>query len=78
MAGEPTAEHRESYVAALKAHDWHHEFSSDHRAYMRGRESLAALRQAQPLVDADFKVWNEHAPESMRVHVVPGQTGSAA
>lgn len=64
--------HRESYIAALKAHDWSHQYSDDMRQLQRGRESLVALQQAQELIDPEFSVWNEHAPEDYRVHVVPG------
>lgn len=65
-------EHLANYIAALREHDWQFGFSGDVKVYRVGRDSLAALRQAQVLIDADFMVWNQWAPEEHRVHVVRG------
>jgi hypothetical protein len=51
---------RDAYVRAVKAQDWSYEFSDDHGAYHRGRESLAQLRLAQRELDPDFVLWNQH------------------
>ncbi len=69
---------REQYLATLREHDWSHEFSDDGIQYRRGRDSLAALRAAQPLVDPHFSDWNEHAPPGYRVHVSADPTQEPA
>jgi hypothetical protein len=58
---------REAYVQALKNHNWSFEMSDDPRRYEEGRESLAQLRLAQREFDADYTIWNQHAPEAHRV-----------
>lgn len=73
----PTAAHMEAYVAALKAHDWSFEYSSDQRKWRAGKESLIALRTAQGLIDPDFTVWNTFAPPDHRLTVTPDPNGAA-
>lgn len=58
---------RDAYVQALKNHDWSFEMSEDPQRYQQGRESFAQLRLAQREFDADYAVWNEHAPASHQV-----------
>lgn len=53
---------RDEYIAALKAHDWHYEWSDDHRYWKRGSEQRRALETAQPSVDPDLSLWNTHCP----------------
>ena len=52
----------QNYRAALKRHDWDHEFSDDPLIYKRGREKLWALRKQQSILDPFFRVWNELSP----------------
>lgn len=65
--GEVAAIQRAAYVKALQTHDWHFEFSDDPSVYARGRDAFAALKMLQRELDADFALWNEHAPESFRM-----------
>lgn len=57
---------RSAYIQALKNHDWSFEFSDDQATYAAGRESLAQLKLAQRELDADFAIWNQHAPAVCR------------
>ena len=68
----PTAEYMQAYVAALKSHNWDHEYSSDTKVYRAGKESLIALRVAQGLIDPDAKVWNTWAPAEYRITAAAG------
>lgn len=65
----PTATPTAAYVQLLQSHDWHYEFSDDHAVWCRGRDQRAALSKVQRELDADFAIWNQHAPESCRVGV---------
>lgn len=73
MTTSATPAHLDSYVEALRAHDWGFQHSSDQRVYKRGRDERKALSEAQVLIDKDFGLWNRYAPEAYRVHIVPGQ-----
>ncbi len=54
---------RAAYVRLLQAHDWSYDYSDDIAMYRRGRDQLAQLRIVQKEIDADFAIWNQHAPE---------------
>lgn len=62
-AASVQAGERDAYINLLRSHDWTHEFSDDGRAYTKGREQLARLRELQPVVDADGVLWRAHAPQ---------------
>ena len=64
-----SAEHLANYLAVMAGHDWRFEWADDYSVWKAGQSSLAALRQAQPIVDPDFKHWNRCAPEDFQVHV---------
>lgn len=58
----PESIEMQAYRAALKRHDWSHEFSDDGVIYNRGRESLLRLKTQQQLLDPQFQIWNAFAP----------------
>lgn len=51
-------EERRQYEAALRRHDWSHEFSDDYLVVRAGREELHALREMQRRLDPEFSLWN--------------------
>jgi len=65
---QPTRdEMRVAYIAQLRSMDWSFEWSDDHAAYLRGRDSLAQLRAAQPKLDPDALLWNAAAPAEYQI-----------
>lgn len=74
MPNSGTPAQIDAYVDALKAHDWSCDFSSDMRVVRRGAEERKKLRAMQFELDDDFSIWNTHAPENYRVHVVSAPT----
>lgn len=62
---------RDEYIWALSVHDWDYDYSDDQRAWRRGLAERQALNAAQPKLDPDFTLWNEHAPA--RYHRLPMQ-----
>jgi hypothetical protein len=54
------------YIQNLKNHDWSYNFSDDHQAYMSGSQSLGKLKEAQPMVDPNFEIWNTIAPDQFK------------
>ncbi len=59
----------EQYIAALKAHDWYYEYSDDHRIWTEGRDHKAKIREGRKLHDPDYSIWNQYAPDGMKVKV---------
>jgi len=55
-----------SYIDNLKHHDWSYNFSDDHQAWMSGSQSLSKLKEAQPIVDPNFEIWNTIAPDQFK------------
>ena len=60
---------QEQYIKALQMHDWGYDFADDHRVWTMGRDSLNALRAVQPVIDADFSIWNAHCAPGYQVEV---------
>lgn len=56
----------DQYKQVLQKQDWHFEFADDGAAYNAGRESLKALRAAQPRLDPLHKLWNAYASPCYR------------
>lgn len=54
------------YIQNLKNHDWSYNFSDDHQAWMSGSQSLGKLKEAQPMVDPNFEIWNTIAPDQFK------------
>ena len=61
---------KQSYINLLMTHDWSYEWSDDPGVFKRGSNERQALRQMQTVVDEDYSIWNEHAPEIYRVTTV--------
>lgn len=65
----------EQYIAALKAHDWMYAYADDGSIYNRGKAERDALRRAQPEVDPDWSIWNQHChPECVARPVFPKES----
>jgi hypothetical protein len=58
---------REAYQQALKAHDWHHQFSDDAGAVRRGAVQRAALVRMQQDLDPGYELWNAAAPKEFQI-----------
>lgn len=56
---------RAAYLALLQAHDWTFEWSDDFRAWKAGRAEYERLKELQPVVDRDGKLWREYAPPNI-------------
>ncbi len=54
-------ESKEQYEHYLKNHDWLYEWSDDGSAWLRGRRSVAYLKEAAPLFDPDLSLWRRYA-----------------
>jgi len=48
------------YIALLKSHDWHYEYSDDQNVWRRGRVERDVLATIQSMIDPDFSVWNQY------------------
>jgi hypothetical protein len=53
----------DDYRDALKAHDWWHMMSDDHRVYERGDRERKRLRALAVVLDPDHTIWNQYAPK---------------
>lgn len=58
---------RAAYLNDLKSHDWEYQFADDHRAYERGRDSLANLKACQPVLDPNGAIWDSVAPQGHKL-----------
>lgn len=54
---------RTAYVKLLQRHDWSYEFADDASVYRKGRDERDELRMVQRELDADYSIWNAHAPD---------------
>ena len=63
---------KQSYINLLMTHDWSYEWSDDPHVFKRGSNERQALRQMQTVVDEDYSIWNEHAPEIYQIQVLTG------
>lgn len=53
----------DTYLNLLKRHDWWFDYSDDHSVWRAGLESWDAITRLQPIVDPDFKIFNQHKPQ---------------
>lgn len=53
----------EIYVNLLRTHDWAYEWSDDPGVYRRGANERNELYRMQVVIDEDYTIWNENAPE---------------
>ena len=60
------------YRKALAAHDWWYAFSDDGSVWRSGRASLDRLSQAAKAIDPQWQIWNEYAPDEMKVAFIGG------
>lgn len=56
----------ETYRKLLGRHDWYYNFSDDYSVWSKGKKNLADIFGLQPDVDADFKIYNEYAPDDFK------------
>jgi len=59
----------EQYIQHLKNHDWWYDYTEDFSVWMGGRKSWELLTDRQELLDPDFKLWNQYAPDEMKRNV---------
>jgi hypothetical protein len=65
-AKELGAEGLRDYRHLLRTHDWWYDFSDDHRVWQEGSRSRNELNKLQEVLDPDFKIWDDIAPEHFR------------
>jgi hypothetical protein len=53
---------RAAYVRLLQRHDWSFQHSDDPQRYAQGQRERAELRMVAHELDADYSIWNSHAP----------------
>lgn len=51
------------YKAKLSNHDWFFEYSDDFRVYDKGWQERKAIERLQQILDPEYNIWNEFAPE---------------
>lgn len=59
------------YVELLNKHDWFFAYSDDRRVYERGQKERSTLIAKQLHIDANFEIWNKHAPSEFRKVKMP-------
>ena len=59
----------DTFVKALKSHDWYYDYSDDHSVWKQGEAERAQLRMMYRAFDAGLarNVWNEHAPDTFKL-----------
>ena len=58
----------ETYIQALRRHDWYYEWSDDPGVYRRGSAERDTLRRLRDQLDEGYSVWNQYAPEMFKVN----------
>lgn len=56
-----------NYRNALQAHDWFYQYSDDHGVWAKGRSQYKALVEMQKDIDPAGAIWNEYAPQEMKI-----------
>lgn len=62
--GEPIE--MQAYRNGLKGHDWYHNYSDDGDVWRRGLAHRKQLEAMQRILDPQYVVWNEIAPDVFR------------
>lgn len=64
----------DNYITRLKNHDWYYMYADGHREFQRGKEQWMAIAALRAKLDPDYTIFNEHAPQGMKVDVktLPG------
>lgn len=55
------------YVSLLSRHDWFYQYSDDHQAWNKGRESAARLTGLRRQLDPNYAIWNSKCPAEFLV-----------
>lgn len=66
----------DSYINKLKAHDWYYMYADGLREFNKGKEQWMAISAMQRELDPDYTVFNQHAPEGMKID--PAKRNGAA
>jgi hypothetical protein len=64
---ESTMSQLDNYIAKLKAHDWFYMYADSLREFQRGKDQWLAIAGMQPQLDPDYAIFNQHAPEGMKI-----------
>jgi len=59
----------EFYRRALARHDWWFQYADDYTVFKAGERNAVYIHAERCVLDPDFSVWNDHAPEEFRVAV---------
>lgn len=54
------------YTARLTYHDWHYQYSDDHRVWEKGNNNYLLLLKLREQLDPDWQIWNSLAPEGYK------------
>lgn len=53
----------DAFVAALRSHDWHYDYSDDHAVWRRGRDAARKLQDranSHPLLSSAHGIWHAY------------------
>lgn len=56
----------EEYRRRLDAHDWFGNYADEQKVWMAWREERIALEDAARILDRNFTIWNQYAPEQFK------------
>ena len=68
----------QDYVRKLKAHDWSYDYSDDQRVWDKGSSERKEIRRLQQILDPDFDIYNQYAPQGFKVKVRVGEMTTAS
>lgn len=57
----------ETYIHKLKTHDWYYMYADSGIEYAKGKDEWYALSAMQQKLDPDYVIFNQHAPEGMKI-----------
>lgn len=57
------------YRKALAGHDWFFAFADDGSVWRKGQAHRSRILAAAKTLDPQYKIWDEYAPEEMKVRV---------
>lgn len=57
----------ETYTNKLKNHDWYYMYADSMREFQRGKDQWMEIAAMISSVDPDYVIFNQHAPDGMKV-----------
>ena len=57
----------EEYRRRLDEHDWFGNYADEQKVWLAWRVERRALRDAARILDKNFAIWNQYAPEQFKM-----------